>query len=247
MMLASVVSWAGLATRMTRRPEVLRVPAKTPEPGPFSAREVLAGDGGFIDGGGAFDDGAVGGDIFAGFDEDAVADFEFLEFDEALRAVGVQDDGFLGEEFHEGFEGGVGALHGVFPSAGEGEEEEENGAFHFLVHNDGEDGAEDHEEVDVELALAEGLPGLGGAEDEAESEGDVDHNVVEDGLAGVVDGPGDNAGGEEQHAGDDGAEHLAVAGEPRGSCGGGDSWRGAEGAGPGKSWCSAWTSSRSRA
>ena len=60
-------------------------------------------------------DDAVGGDLLAGTDDEAVADGELLDRDAALGAVGVEDRDVLGAELEQRLQRGAGAALGAWP------------------------------------------------------------------------------------------------------------------------------------
>jgi hypothetical protein len=72
----------------------------------------LAGEHAGVDGGGAFDDDAVGSDLLPGANDEEVADGELVRGDADLAAA-AQDGDVLGAEFEQGAEGCAGAALGA--------------------------------------------------------------------------------------------------------------------------------------
>ena len=94
----------------------------TASPGPTSTGTRLAGEQRGVDGRGALDDDAVGGDLLAGADDEAVADGELVDRDPHLGAVAEHGD-VLGAELEQGPQGGAGAALGPGLEVAAGEDE----------------------------------------------------------------------------------------------------------------------------
>ena len=73
-------------------------------------------------------DDAVGGDLLAGADDEAVADRELLDRDAALGAVGVEDGDVLGAELQQRRQRGAGAALGPGLEVAAGEQERRDDA-----------------------------------------------------------------------------------------------------------------------
>ena len=83
----------------------------------------LAGEHAHVDGRVAVLDGAVGGDLLAGADDEAVAGLQLLDRDAALAAVGVEDRDVLGAELEQRLQRGAGAALGARLEVAAGEDE----------------------------------------------------------------------------------------------------------------------------
>ena len=86
-------------------------------------RHRLAGEQRLVDGARALLDDAVGGDLLAGPDDEAVADGELLDRDAALGAVGVEHGDVLGAELEQRRQRGAGAALGARLEVAAGEQE----------------------------------------------------------------------------------------------------------------------------
>ena len=81
--------------------------------------------------------------------------------------------GHIGAQFAQGFDGFACAAHRIgFQGAAEGEEKEQQGAFHPLVDCGRAQRSGDHQEVDIEAALLGLLPGADDAGIAASHKGD---------------------------------------------------------------------------
>ncbi len=97
--------------------------------------------------------GADGDDIFQGELLDRQLDF----------AGGALDQGGLGGQVGQGTHGGAGVLQGaLFEGVPEAEEEEQQGAFGPGAQEGGAQGGGGHQQIGVEMALAQGMPGVVG-------------------------------------------------------------------------------------
>ena len=85
-------------------------------------RHALAGEQGGVDGGGALLDHAVGGDLLAGADDEAVAHGQLVDGDAALDAV-AQDGDVLGAQLEQGPQGGAGTPLGPGLEVAAGQDE----------------------------------------------------------------------------------------------------------------------------
>ncbi len=92
--------------------------------GPLLDRHRLARQQRLVDGAAALLDDAVGRDLLAGADEEAVADGEPLDRDQLLGAVGVQPRDLLRAELQQRSEGGAGAALGARLEVAAGEDED---------------------------------------------------------------------------------------------------------------------------
>ena len=122
-------------------------------------RDRLAGEHAHVHGGGALLDDAVGGDLLARADDEAVADRELLDGDAALAAVGVEDRDVLGAELQQRLQGGAGAALGLGLEVAPGEQE----------------GGDDARRLEVDLVGA-----LAGVGDDVEGHPHVVHAGVAD-------------------------------------------------------------------
>ena len=86
-------------------------------------RDGLAGEHAHVDGGVAVLDDAVGGDLLAGTDDEAVADLQLLDRDAALGAVVVEDRDVLGAELEQRLQRGAGAALGARLEVAAGQDE----------------------------------------------------------------------------------------------------------------------------
>ena len=86
-------------------------------------RHGLAGQQRLVDRAGALLDDAVGGDLLAGTDDEAVAHCELLDRDAPLGAVGVEDGDVLGAELEQRLQRGAGAPLGARLEVAAGEDE----------------------------------------------------------------------------------------------------------------------------
>ena len=120
---ASAVSAPTFVARTIRRPPALTVAPAISEPGRDLDRDRLAGEHAHVDGAGALLDDAVGGDLLARADDEAVADGELLDGDAALGAVGVEDRDVLGAELEQRLQRGAGAALGLGLEVAPGEQE----------------------------------------------------------------------------------------------------------------------------
>ena len=87
----------------------------------------FAGEQRGVDGGGAVLDDAVGGDLLAGADDEAVADGELGDRDADLAAV-AEDGDVLGAQVEQGSQGGAGGALGAGFEVAAGEDEHDDGA-----------------------------------------------------------------------------------------------------------------------
>ena len=78
-------------------------------------------------------DDAVGGDLLAGADDEAVADGELLDRDAPLAAVGVEDGDVLGAELQQRRQRGAGAALGARLEVAAGEDERRHGGADLEV------------------------------------------------------------------------------------------------------------------
>ena len=92
----------------------------------------FAGEERRVDGGGAFFDGPVGGDLLAGADDEHVADGEVADRDADLVAV-AEDGDVLGAHVEKGSQGGTGGALGAGFEVAAGEDEHDDDAGHFEV------------------------------------------------------------------------------------------------------------------
>ena len=120
---ASAVSAPTRVARTTRRPPALTVAPATSSPGCFSTGTDSPVSSDWSTALRALLDDAVGGDLLAGADDEAVADGELLDRDAALAAVGVEDRDVLGAELEQRLQRGAGAALGARLEVAAGEEE----------------------------------------------------------------------------------------------------------------------------
>ena len=92
----------------------------------------FAGEERGVDGGGAFFDDPVGGDLLAGADDEQVADGEVADRDADLVAV-AEDGDVLGAQVEQGSQGGAGGALGAGFEVAAGEDEHDDDAGHFEV------------------------------------------------------------------------------------------------------------------
>src|SRR5690606_17046918 len=171
-------------------------------------RDGLAGQHGRVDGGGALGDRAVGGDLLAGPDQEAVAHGELPDRDLFLPAVAQHGD-VLGAQLHQRPQGGPGAALGTGFEVAPGQDERGHPGGGLQVDVGGAVAAGDGQFEGVGHA-----GGAGGAEEQRphrpqEGRRDTDRDegvhggraVPGVGEGGAVEGPGgvgDDRGGQGQ-------------------------------------------------
>jgi len=128
----------------------------------------LAGQIGFIRSGAAPGDFAINGELGAGFDEETCAGPDLFDGNLGFQAAGVDEDGSFWRIAEEGTDLLTGAAERVMlQRPGQGEQEEQDGAFGPSPNASGTDGHGQHEEMNVDHALLEALPDLFGGEKSA--------------------------------------------------------------------------------
>ncbi len=161
----------------------------------------LAGEVGFICGGGSTGDLGVDRKQLTGFDDDPHAGGEGIHRDAVLRACLVEDGGVLGGGANQGPDFAMGPAECVvFESTGEREQEEQGGTFLPGADGGGSRGDGEHEEVDVESSFLKAFPDFDGREPATGKVGDQEWG---DGDGGGTEGPtGDTGDGAENGGGE---------------------------------------------
>ena len=95
-------------------------------------RHRFAGEQGGVDGGAAVFDGAVGGDLLTGADDEQIADRQFADRDADLVAV-ANDGHVLGAQVEQGSQGSAGGALGAGFEVAAGEDEHDDHAGHLEV------------------------------------------------------------------------------------------------------------------
>jgi hypothetical protein len=122
-----------LVARTIRRPPALTVAPATSSPGLLLDGDGLTGQQRLVDRARALLDDAVGGDLLAGADDEAVARRELLDRHAALGPVGVEHGDILGAELEQRLEGGAGAALGARLEEAAGEQERRHDRAHLEV------------------------------------------------------------------------------------------------------------------
>ena len=141
--------------------------------------------GAWFDAAGAGDDEPVGGDALVGLDHDDVADARAPRPGPPARRVAVADRPRSRGELGEGLDGPAGPAHGVaLERVAEAEQGEQERTLLPLAQHRGTGGGDQHQEVDLEAAVADALDRLAAGEVAAEEcRGDEDRresSAVED-------------------------------------------------------------------
>jgi hypothetical protein len=116
----------------------------------------FAGEAGFVHVSFSGGNGAIDGELGSWRDAEEHASVELFDGGFGFGSVGEDAEGGFGGGVDEGVDGAAGAFEGkVFEGTGEGEQEEEDGAFGPFADGGGTGCDGEHEEVDVELAGAD--------------------------------------------------------------------------------------------
>src|SRR5690606_5541520 len=163
-------------------------------------RDRLAGHRGFVDRGGAVEDGAVGGDVLAGPDQEPVTDGDVVDADVAFGPVGVDDGDPAGGEVQQLGDRIAGAVLGeLLERLGDRVQEREGGCFGPGAEQAGDDGGDGHEQLDADLAFGDQfLDRLGREEPGPDQRGDDEQHGRHD--PGRAERAGEVAGRDEHTA-----------------------------------------------
>ena len=106
-----------------------------------------------------FDDLTVEGHRFSGFYNHSISGSQFVQ-GEQFEAVASTNQSLLGAQSHKGLDSLTSAVHGKsLQHIGERKQEEENRPFHGGVHVSCPEGGQDHQQVDIDRAFSQRLPG----------------------------------------------------------------------------------------